>query len=129
MLKINDIYKLKLCQHVYNYLKSPDIHNFSSRFQTHSDRHRHNIRNSVEHTLNPVFLYQSSKEWNSIPDNIKDRNSIHTLKKKMRGYHCTLHWWIFTFISPSYWSCIPYLFHFFYHDEIRLCTCSSTLEF
>ena len=39
VLKLNDIYKLKLYFQMYNYLNSPDIHNLFTRFQTPSDQH------------------------------------------------------------------------------------------
>ena len=92
ILKLNDIYKINLCSHMYNYITSPDTHILSSRFQTNSNYHNHNTRNRnnivTQHfnrsSSQSCFLFQSTKEWNLIPVVIKSSNTLQTFKRKLK---------------------------------------------
>ena len=97
ILKINDLYKLNLCSLVYRYTQPMVDLPSATRFQTASTIHSHNTRQN-QHLSVPrynltksqsSFLYNSIHEWNSIPSEIKNCDSLKTFKKELKGYYCS----------------------------------------
>ena len=84
---------------MYNYIRLPDTHIFSSRFQTNSNFYNHNTRNRnniiTQHfnrsSSQSCFLFQSTKEWNLIPVVIKSSDTLQTFKRKLKIRYCSLY--------------------------------------
>ena len=99
ILKLVDIYKINLCSHMYNYIRLPDTHIFSSRFQTNSNYHNHNTRHKnnivTQHfsrsSSQSCFIFQATKEWNSIPVVIKSSNTLQAFKRNLKIHYCSLY--------------------------------------
>ena len=83
MLKLEDLFKLKIILNIYD---SPNI-------STQQDIHSHNTRNSnnlivqryntsrIQHT----WLYRGVQLWNSVPSNIRELSYRGALKGAVRG--------------------------------------------
>ena len=96
LLKLNEIYRLNLSSHMYdvtNYatnldilvrpITNSDVHNYNTRNRTNVSTPRYNRA-----TTQSSFLYQSAKEWNSIPQIIKDCKSSASFKYNLRKFYC-----------------------------------------
>ena len=93
ILKLEDIYNLKVCAHVFNSIQCPD--HFSSRLIIHSDIHNYNTRNSNQFIV-PFFRRSSSQcsfifkaltEYNSLPIGIKQAENTKQFKKQLVGHY------------------------------------------
>ena len=97
LLKINDIYRLNLSSHMYNITQAPGSYDISLHPRIMSNIHRYNTRNRNSFniprynktTSQSSFLYQSAKEWNLIPQQIKDSSSYSSFKNNLRGLYCS----------------------------------------
>ena len=99
ILKLQDLYIMNLCTHLFQY-KYPTVPlSFSSRIQTHSNLHNHNTRN--RHDINlprytksstqSCFLFQAIHEWNSLPQTIKDVKNKNTLKAYLKSHYTSMY--------------------------------------
>ena len=95
LLKLHDIYKLNLACHTYNVVNSPENYDNSLHPRTVSSIHSYNTRNrnniSVPRcnltTSQSSFRFQSAKEWNSIPEQIKSLESHASFKNNLRKFY------------------------------------------
>ena len=87
LLKLDDIYNLKIAIHMYN--------KFSNRnFSTHADIHIHNTRNRDNIVLpryhmsktQLYWLYRGTQLWNFIPDRIRDSECSNKFKNLYRNH-------------------------------------------
>ena len=95
LLKVPDLYKFNICSLVYRYTEPSSDLPFAVRFQTMSDIHTHNTRNS--HNLvaprynltksQSSFLFNSVNEWNSIPVSIQNCSTLRTFKGHLREHY------------------------------------------
>ena len=98
-LKLDDIYKLNLCSHLFYYQNLNNNNNITARFLSLSDIHEHNTRH--RHSLivpqyhrsrsQTSFIFQSVKTWNDLPEDIKNTDTIRNLKSKLRNHYCSLY--------------------------------------
>ena len=99
ILKLQDLYKLNLCSQLFFYLTSSQNNTVASRFQLHSDIHYHNTRHRNNLVLPHYhrsksqlsFSFQSIKEWNNIPDEIKQSETGRLFKSKLKDHYCCLY--------------------------------------
>ena len=97
ILKINELYKLSLCSLVYRYTQPmvdlPSVTRFQARSSTHSHNTRQNQYLSIPRynltKSQSSFLYNSIQEWNSIPNEIKNCDTLKTFKNNLKGYYCS----------------------------------------
>ena len=99
LLKVQDLYKLNLCSIVYRYTQpSADFHS-AARFQSMSNIHIHNTRNS-HNLVAPRYnltksqsssLYNSINAWNSIPVAIQNSSSLRTFKSHLKEHYCSFY--------------------------------------
>ena len=94
LLKLVDIYRLNLACHMYNIRKMPANYDISLRPRSMSSIHSYETRNSIaiprynKTTSQSSFLYQSAKEWNLIPECIKNSRSLASFKGNLRRFYC-----------------------------------------
>ena len=99
ILKVNDLYKLNLCSLVYRYTQpavnlpntarfhaNSDIHSYNTRFNQHLAVPRYNLTKSQS-----SFLYRAIQEWNLIPPEIKNCNTLKTFKSHLRNHYCSIY--------------------------------------
>ena len=99
LLKLNDIYRVNLTSHIYNMKKNPANYDSSLHPRSMSSIHSYNTRNRDSLTIprynrtasQSSFLYQSTKEWNLLPQQIKDSSGYASFKKNLRNYYCSLY--------------------------------------
>ena len=99
LLKLNDIYRLNLTSHMYNIRINPANYDISLHPRSMSSIHSYNTRNRDSFTIprynrtasQSSFLYQSAKEWNLIPQQIKDSSGCASFKSNLRNYYCSLY--------------------------------------
>ena len=98
ILKLEDLYKLNLCSHLYSYTNSTE-NSFYSRINPHSDTHNHYTRNRNNLVLprysktssQSSFIYQSIKEWGNIPVSIQTSRTIHSFKRTLKKHYYSLY--------------------------------------
>ena len=99
ILKLQDLYKLNLCSQLFHYLTSNVNFSVSSHFQLHSDIHNHNTRHRSNLVLPHYhrsksqlsFSFQSIKEWNNVPEEIKQSETGRQFKSKLKDHYCCLY--------------------------------------
>ena len=99
LLKLKDIYRLNLCTHMYKITESPANYDISLQPRTLSSIHSYNTRNSNNiatprcnrTTTQSSFLYQSAREWNILPQQIKGSKTSSSFKYALRQYYCSLY--------------------------------------
>ena len=91
ILKVDDIYRHKILQFVYNCQSGNQIENFSNYFINRQDQHHINLRNTkllhtpkirTEHGRSTV-QHTGATLWNSTPEFITSSKSIHIFKKRL----------------------------------------------
>ena len=95
ILKLQDLYKLKLCLLLYQYINPSVPLSLTHRIRTHDSIHNHNTRHRRDLNLprytkastQSCFLFQSISEWNTLPQTIKNSTSKNTLKKNLKSYY------------------------------------------
>ena len=95
LLKLHDIYRLNLTSHTYNIRNNPSNYDISLHPRAMSSIHSYNTRNRNSLTIprynrtasQSSFLFQSSKEWNLIPQQIKDSSSCTSFKYNLRKFY------------------------------------------
>ena len=96
-LKLADIYRLNLACHMFKIIKTPANYDTSLHPSSMSSLHSYNTRNrnSIaiprynKKTSQSSFLYQSAKEWNLIPDHIKNSSGLASFKSNLRMFYCS----------------------------------------
>ena len=97
LLKLYDIYRLNLTSHMYNIRKNPDNYDTSIHPSTMSSIHSHNTRNRNSFAVprynraasQSSFMYQSAKEWNLIPQQVRDSSGSASFKSNLRKFYCS----------------------------------------
>ena len=98
ILKLHDICKLNVRSQLFHYLTSNVNYTVASRFQLHSDQHYHNAHHGSSFVLphyhryksQLLFSFQSMKEWNNIPEEIKQHETGRHFESKLRNHYCCL---------------------------------------
>ena len=97
ILKIGNLYKNNLCNHIIR-SNASDINNYISQFlQPHSAFHDYNtrIRNNLvvprfaRSWCQLSFLHRSVKEFNSLPHEIKNSRSLSVFKLALKNSYCS----------------------------------------
>ena len=97
ILKANDLYRLNLCSLVYKYTQPEVDLPCAAMFITNSDIHSYNTRHNHNLTAprynltksHSSFLYNSIHEWNLVPSEIKNCNTLKTFKAHLRRFYCS----------------------------------------
>ena len=96
LLKITDIYRTNLLCHLYKIRNMPANYDASLHPRLMSTIHSYSTRNSNnleiprynKATSQSSFLFQSAKEWNIIPENIRNSSSLASFKSNLRRFYC-----------------------------------------
>ena len=99
ILKIPDIYKLKLCCSYFKQLNYQADSYISQRINALNNihSHSHNTRNRINITI-PLFkrsasqhsfTYQAITEINSLPESIKNCTSLNSFRTHLKSYYCS----------------------------------------
>ena len=101
ILKLDELYKLKVCSLVFYYLQNcgNDSQQIASCLMRNYDIHDYNTRsrnNLVLKCYNRAksqhcFLYQGASLWNSLPECLRDSQSIISFKVNLKKYYCSLY--------------------------------------
>ena len=99
ILKLSDIYNINIISYIYDTLKSgmnvnvapfllhrSQIHNYSTRNRTNLNApllHRSQSQTS--------FIFRGIREWNILPDSIKESKSKSILRSKLRNHYLSLY--------------------------------------
>lgn len=95
MLTLDKMFNLELGKFCYKFFNGSLPNSFKSIFTKISKIHRHNTRNLnkrlyIKKQKNKSGLktlsYQASKFWNELPNEIKNKKSIHTFSKSLKKY-------------------------------------------
>ena len=100
LLKITDIYRMNLLCHLYKIRNMPANYDASLHPRLMSTIHSYSTRNSNnleiprynKATSQSSFLFQSAKEWNLIPEYIRNSSSLASFKSNLRRFYCNLYW-------------------------------------
>ena len=92
LLKFCDVYKLNLGIYMFKYndrfLASANMHNYSTRF---SSTGYLTSFNRLTLTRNQSLSFQVPNNWNGIPDNIKNSQSLDVFKREYKKYLISLY--------------------------------------
>ena len=94
LLKINDLYLFHLGQFMYKYNSNTLPHVFDAMFSLNRSFHHYPTRRSDEFHLplfrtvlaKKTFKYDGPRFWNSLTEDIKNKPSLNSFKKKLKIY-------------------------------------------
>ena len=89
ILKINDLYRQQLRVHAWRFIRNKLPENQAVMLNKVSDVHRHNTRSSsmdlyISSQDHRSIGYRIPREWQSLPKELKDVNSLGGLKRKSK---------------------------------------------
>ena len=98
LLKLDDLIKIRLCTQIYEAIHSND-HSLSSFIKTHQENTARNTRNMKKLMLpffrksrsQAGFLYSGIKEWNELPESVKNSRSQNAFKSRIKKYFLSLY--------------------------------------
>ena len=97
ILKVTDIYRLKLCCFFFRILNDNQNSYISQSINSLNYMHNHNTRNSSlittphfnRSTSQRSFMYQAVREWNTLPEHIKNRTNINSFRANLKAHYCS----------------------------------------
>ena len=99
ILKLDELYKFNLSKSMFNYINNPSPCSdyISSCLSYNSNYHSYQTRTQNDLSVirfnrtasQSSFIYQGTKVWNNLPQNLKTVNSAENFKFKLKKHFCS----------------------------------------